>query len=608
MRGSCAASSGHEQSAARDAEGRTVLLRRRAGGVGAQTRSAGARDRVEPGDGAADRGRQHHQLRRRRLRPGLGARRHRGARPRADAERAPDLRQPGSRRLAEDAGGAPGAGDVQRVRAHRRLAEGQRDAAVVRPGCGAVDRDDRRAARPARRAVPHCGRRLAVQVRARGLPLSVPQAGEEDCGRGGPGDHPGRLGCPQVPRAEALPGRARAADADPRQRLRPEPARRGNDGQGAPARLLGVAGAGRADSPGVDGAGRRAQRPAGAGGADGGGAEGPRLRRGVSGRDARRPADHPDHPPRRGAGAGVGSAGRSAAIRQPGRVLPGHGAAAAPAAADRSRGAGCDGPHAAGAVGEKAEGHLDAAADSGVLRVGRSPRAGRPGRAGRVHREAAGVRLRGMRQLRPGPHGIRLPADLPETDAEWALRRHVPGTVRGRGQAVHLGEGDGTGRGHQQPRRTQDLHSAARSPAQRHQLLDQLLPRTRQPAGRVVLGLGSVAAGHAGAPGHASYVVSAFRRTCDGPAEAALRSAGSVVRDRLRLALANFTCGRPWHTMLPLVGLGTDLPQETEAMTGAAGSMPGKSDQDSTSQPPRRRAAIPLRSGFTTTGRSIWRS
>ena len=35
-------------------------------------------------------------------------------------------------------------------------------------------------------------------------------------------------------------------------------------------------------------------------------------------------------------------------------------------AAARAGGAGCDGPHAAGAVGEAAEGHVDAAADPGV--------------------------------------------------------------------------------------------------------------------------------------------------------------------------------------------------------------------------------------------------
>ena len=59
------------------------------------------------------------------LRAGLGARRHRGARARPDAERAPHLRQPGSHRRIEKTLAALQALEMlQRVRAHRRLAEG----------------------------------------------------------------------------------------------------------------------------------------------------------------------------------------------------------------------------------------------------------------------------------------------------------------------------------------------------------------------------------------------------------------------------------------------------------------------------------------------------
>ena len=59
-------------------------------------------------------------------RAGLGPRRHRRARARAHAERAPDLRRPGSQDDRQDARAASGARDAQRLRDHRRLAEGRR--------------------------------------------------------------------------------------------------------------------------------------------------------------------------------------------------------------------------------------------------------------------------------------------------------------------------------------------------------------------------------------------------------------------------------------------------------------------------------------------------
>ena len=98
-----------------------------------------------------------------------------------DAEHAPDVRQPGSqddRKTLEDAAGAR---DAQRLRDHRRLAEGR----AARPPVFDLDSvqlaaSHRRAAARARHAVPHLVRRLAVQVPARGSALSVPQAREED--------------------------------------------------------------------------------------------------------------------------------------------------------------------------------------------------------------------------------------------------------------------------------------------------------------------------------------------------------------------------------------------------------------------------------------------
>ena len=116
--------------------------------------------------GAADCRRQHHELRRRRLRPGLRARRHRRARARAHAERAPDLRQPGSRRAAEDAGG------VQALEMYNVFAlTGDWPKGSLTPPAFDLDAVQltemiAEPARQARRAVPHRRRRLAVQVRA----------------------------------------------------------------------------------------------------------------------------------------------------------------------------------------------------------------------------------------------------------------------------------------------------------------------------------------------------------------------------------------------------------------------------------------------------------
>ena len=323
-------------------------------------------------------------------------------------------------------------------------------------------------------------------------------------------DHPGRLGCAQVPRAEALSGRARAADADARQRLRAEPARRGEDGQGAAARDAGrrrswssrfVRSRRRPDG-GLDARLERAAQTVavlkglGYAGAYLGGTHDVRQITRIIRRAE-------ELAPR------LGSAGRSAAVRQRGRVLSGRGAAAA---SGRCRSFPSRWTRWAGRCrcrGRKSR------RTPGLRRQIRAffawaDRRGLDGLVERfeyiVKRPAFGCEECGNCVL--GHMEYVCPQTCPKQMRNGPVRRHVPGPVRGRGQAVHLGEGDGTGRGHQQPRRAQDLHSAARSPAQGHELLDQLLPRTRQPAGGVVLRLGSVAAGHAGAPGHAAYVVS----------------------------------------------------------------------------------------------------
>lgn len=49
------------------------------------------------------------------------------------------------------------------------------------------------------------------------------------------------------------------------------------------------------------------------------------------------------------------------------------------------------------------------------------------------------VRLRSLRQLRAEPHGIRLPANVPQEHAQRSVRRDVERAMRSRRQAVHLG-------------------------------------------------------------------------------------------------------------------------------------------------------------------------
>ena len=137
-------------------------------------------------------------------------------------------------------------------------------------------------------------------------------------------------------------------------------------------------------------------------------------------------------------------------IRQPRRVLSVRGAAAAAARRCRSSpvAPGCDGPDAAGALGEAAEGHLAAAADSGALRVG-GPRAGWTALVERVEssvkRPVFGCEACGNCVL--GHMEYVCPQTCPKQMRNGPCGGTFLGQLRGRGQAVHLGEGDGTGRG-----------------------------------------------------------------------------------------------------------------------------------------------------------------
>ena len=130
-------------------------------------------------------------------------------------------------------------------------------------------------------------------------------------------------------------------------------------------------------------------------------------------------------------------------------------------------------------------GHAGTAGAQERVRLARSPSGAEPRvRARRISVEARDLRLQELRQLRARQHGVRVPADLPEADAQRPLRRHRPRPVRGDPRAaVHLGEGDGAGRGVEPDREPQDVHPAARSSPDRHRVVAQLLSRARQPSG-----------------------------------------------------------------------------------------------------------------------------
>ena len=94
---------------------------------------------------------------------------------------------------------------------------------------------------------------------------------------------------------------------------------------------------------------------------------------------------------------------------------------------------------------DRAGQHAEAAA-VGVERTaglgGSSPLRGACAGAGRIRVQSVGVRLPGLRQLRAGRDGIRLPHDVPQESAQRPLRRHRQRPVRGvSGPRLHLGEG-----------------------------------------------------------------------------------------------------------------------------------------------------------------------
>ncbi len=144
---------------------------------GAPARGQAPRGGLAAGARARRRRREHHELRRRGDGPRPDAGRHRGAGPRAHAQRPRHVRRPGPRGPPQDAGGPPGARDRERLRPHRRLAESPpgrpaRRAAGLRPRLGPPGPDDRRAA-PGRPALPRRRGGLPVQVRGGGLRLAV---------------------------------------------------------------------------------------------------------------------------------------------------------------------------------------------------------------------------------------------------------------------------------------------------------------------------------------------------------------------------------------------------------------------------------------------------
>ena len=186
------------QRACRAAAVARVLLHGRARRLGDEARRGSARDGGQDGRGAADRRDRRHQLRRRRA-PGTT----RCALP------------PASRRcgltpnihltcVGQDRKGiANTLATLESLRIHNTFCiSGDWPKNSPTPPVFDVDSVQLagaggRAAAEARHAVPHLVRGLAVQVPARGLPLSVPEAREEDCRRRQHGDHPGRAGTPR---------------------------------------------------------------------------------------------------------------------------------------------------------------------------------------------------------------------------------------------------------------------------------------------------------------------------------------------------------------------------------------------------------------------------
>ena len=309
--------------------------------------------------------------------------------------------------------------------------------------------------RDARHAVPHLVRGVAVQVPARRLPLSVPEARKEDRRRRRHGDHAGGLGREEVRRAEAaistsaasttpLLGNVYVLGAKAAERMST-----GNPpGCWASPELV-AATAKESEAPD-----RRAGRRA---------SSAPRMTvailKGIGYAGAYIGGTHDaephraDHPARRGAGAAVGgAAARScSSATQDGFYLYERDRASRSRRARSCRW--CSTPPRKALpvpwVEEARRTPPVRRAHRGRLRAGsigiRRSATGSSGSSTTAKKEVFGCQNCGNCVL--GQHGIRVPADLPEADAQRPVRRHVPRrSARSSRAGVHLGEGDGAGR------------------------------------------------------------------------------------------------------------------------------------------------------------------
>ena len=414
---------------------RRVLLRRRARRVGAAARGAAPRGRrrgwrrvpdVVAGSITSYAGGAHG--------PRPAARRHRGAGARAHAERPPDVRQRRPRRrfakTLEDlhALGIENVfaltGDFPKAQAAPGPPRPR-----IRPRLRAARAPHRRDA-PGGHALSRRRRRLAVQVRrggllyqylklekkiAAGANLAITQVGWD---------------AREVRRAQALSGRARAS-------TRPCSATCTCSARGPPS------GWRRASRPAAGSrprcsrrcARKRRRRTAGCARAS----SAPRARSRCSAGSAMpartsaartMPAtSRGSSGASRGAGAAVGGAGRGAPLRRRRRAsicTTRRHSRSRRACASRSRA-----PRAAaastltGRLLPVTPRHVAAPPARAAQRVGgRASGRGGGRRARRAGGEAADVRLPGLRQLRARPHGVRVPADLPQADAQRPVRRH----------------------------------------------------------------------------------------------------------------------------------------------------------------------------------------
>src|SRR5262249_16189482 len=112
--------------------------------------------------------------------------------------------------------------------------------------------------------------------------------------------------------------------------------------------------------------------------------------------------------------------------------------------------------------------------------AGARPSAG----ARRARRQGPRLRLPVVRQLRAGPPGVRLPADLSQAAPERPLRRHPARPLRGDpGATVHLGRRVRAPPPPPPPDLPPSAPAPDRSPQGPSSWLNYLLERDRRPAG-----------------------------------------------------------------------------------------------------------------------------